>query len=77
MLNTHLKPTAKTQFIKTILRGALRADDKKDDVASPIHTLRLARALVAACAGCWAKQGFAPPLDENQLTTLVEIYWQA
>ena len=76
ILGTHLKPTAKLEFVKTIVTGALRADEKKDSLAPPIHALRLARTLIAACAGCWKEQGFVPPLSVDQLKTLINIYWQ-
>lgn len=75
MLGTHLKPTAKSQFTKIIVHGAIRAYKQKPDLDAPIHVLRLARGLVAACAGCWKEQ-FEPPLDVDQLDALVNIYCQ-
>jgi energy-coupling factor transporter ATP-binding protein EcfA2 len=74
--STYLKPTARLEFVKTTVAGAIRTDEQKDDMAPPTNVLRLARALIAACAGCWEEQGFVPPLNADQLKTLVDIYWQ-
>lgn len=81
-----LTPLARAKFVEIIVTRVTYAKLKKEgitdneeeaDLVSPIHTLRLVRGLIAACAGCWIEQGFVPPLGVDQLKTLAEIYWQA
>lgn len=74
---SHLTPRAQTRLVDAIVTGALRTYDLRDEWDAPVHALRLARALVAACAGCWAAQGYAPPLNTDQLYTLVDLYWKS
>ena len=72
-----LKPAARTGFVKTIVGGATRVySEKENDLDAPIHVLRLARVLVAACAGCWGKYGCELPLNHDQIKALVNIYWK-
>lgn len=73
--DTHLTPAAKSQFVPTIVNGARRAYQNGDGLDAPIHVLRLARGLVAACAGCWKDQGYTSPLDYNQVKELADRYW--
>jgi len=82
--DTHLTTMARAKLVEIIVNEATHPktdgvinNNEKSDLASPIHTLRLARVLLAACAGCWAEQGFVPPLGVDQLKTLARIYWQA
>lgn len=39
----------------------------------PLHTLRLARCVVGACAGCWAEE-FQPPLGRDDIRRLIALY---
>jgi energy-coupling factor transporter ATP-binding protein EcfA2 len=75
--DTHLKPAAQSHFVQIVVEGALRTYDEKDGLDAPIHVLRLARGLVAACAGCWEEQGYVPPLGVDQIGELVDLYWKA
>jgi hypothetical protein len=72
----HLEAPAQSQLVDVIIQGALRAYDLGDDLDAPIHALRLARGLLAACAGCWADSGYAPPLSVAQLHELTDLYWK-
>jgi hypothetical protein len=74
---SHLTRLAQERLIEVVVDGALRAYQCEDEWDAPVHALRLARALVAACAGCWAAQGYAPPLNADQLYTLVDLYWKS
>jgi len=75
--DTHLTPAAKDRFVEAIVEGALRTYGEEDDLDAPIHALRLARGLVAACAGCWEEWGYVQPLSLNQIGELVDLYWKA
>ncbi|HET91012.1 MAG TPA: hypothetical protein ENN99_09795 [Chloroflexi bacterium] len=77
---SHLTPLAQTRLADAIVTGTLRTykrQGEQDEWDAPVHALRLARALVAACAGCWAAQGYVPPLNTDQLYTLVDLYWKS
>jgi hypothetical protein len=66
---------AKHRLIPIILDGALRTSFRGVEVDAPIHALRLARGLVAACAGCWPIR-YPPPLNTTQLQEIVDHYWE-
>jgi hypothetical protein len=71
-----LEPGIKSEFVQAIVNGATRVYQKKEsDLDAPIHVLRLARSLLAACAGCWAEFGYQPPLTAEQIGELVDLYW--
>lgn len=72
----NLKPAARSKFVEIVTKGALRAHSFEKEEGAPTHALRLARGLVAACAGCW-KDHYEPPLNIAQLEDLVECYWKA
>jgi hypothetical protein len=71
-----LAVSAKPRFTETIIESALRTYSVEDIIDAPVHALRLARGLVAACAGCWKEQGYAPPLELDKITELADRYWQ-
>jgi hypothetical protein len=71
----HLERSAKREFIRIIVEGALRAYTHPTEFDAPIHALKLARGLIAACAGCWQEQ-FPPPLNAQQLQEIVNLYWE-
>jgi hypothetical protein len=73
--SSRLKAGARSLLAKTIAEGALRAYEANDSLDAPIHALRLARGLVAACAGCWKEAGYDPPLDHSQIQELIDCYW--
>jgi energy-coupling factor transporter ATP-binding protein EcfA2 len=73
--DAYLTPAAKSQFTTTIVNGARQTYQNGDGLDAPIHLLRLARGLMAACAGCWEPKGYTPPLDYNQIKELANIYW--
>jgi hypothetical protein len=73
--DAYLTPRAKSILIKTIVEGARQTYERHDDIDAPIHALRLARGLIAACAGCWEEDGYIPPIDHVHLQKLVRIYW--
>jgi hypothetical protein len=72
---TCLTLAAKPQFVQAIVEGALRNREQTGSGA-PVHALRLARSLVAACAGCW-EEVYAPPLTMEHVNNLIDLYWQA
>ncbi len=71
---------ARSEFVNAIVCGAARVYQEKKskmtDCDAPIHALRLARGLVAACAGCWKELGVEPPLRYDQIKAIVDIYWE-
>jgi len=71
----YLERPAKHEFIRIIIEGALRAYTQPTEFDAPIHTLNLARGLLAACAGCWSEH-FPPPLNAHQLQKIVDLYWE-
>lgn len=70
-----LKYDDRPKFIQIIVNGALRAYTHPTNFDAPIHALRLARGLIAACAGCWEDR-FPPPLNARQLQEIVDLYWE-
>ncbi len=64
---------AKSQLINLTVKGALQAEKKAGEVAAPIHVLRLARVLFAACAGC-LPQPFSLPLNKNKIREIISLY---
>lgn len=71
----NLKSTeARLKFIPTIIEGAMHAGFGHGNPDAPTHALKLARGLVAACAGCWAER-YSPPLDMQHIQSIVDIYW--
>jgi hypothetical protein len=72
-----LEISARPKFVETIVKSALRTYEIGDDLDAPVHALRLARGLVAACAGCWKEYGYVPPLDIDSIRELAHIYWKA
>ena len=75
---THLESIARERLVDTIIRSAIRAYSLGgSNLDTPIHTLRLAQGLLAACAGCWSEQGYEPPLDHRQIQKLADLYWEA
>jgi energy-coupling factor transporter ATP-binding protein EcfA2 len=78
----YLEPAAQTNFVGTIVGEARKVYTEKekidgDGLDAPIHLLRLARGLLAACAGCWREQGYLPPLNYNGIKELARLYWTA
>jgi hypothetical protein len=74
--DTHLQLAARMRFIETIVKNAREPpDDAEDDLDAPIHVLRLSRVLLAACAGCWEKDGFKLPLGMKDIDELICLYW--
>lgn len=75
----YLEPAAQTKFIRIIVsetRKVYTETRDDDNLDAPIHVLRLARGLVAACAGCWAERGYKLPLSLNQISELTDLYWK-
>jgi hypothetical protein len=68
---------ARSSFLPVVARAALVGYEtyRKESIDAPIHALRIARGLLAGCAGCWQEQGFIPPLSANQLEQLTQLYW--
>lgn len=62
-------------FRRILIDGALRAYKCSTNYDAPIHALKLARGLVAACAGCWEDR-YPPPLNAHQLQEIVDLYWE-
>lgn len=64
-------------IIDIITRGALQSYRKspEDKIDAPVHALRLARGMVAACAGCWGTTEVKPPLNAEQCSKIIEQYW--
>lgn len=74
----YLEPTAQAQFVETIIQTARHPSEHgkdKNDLDAVIHVLRVARAFVAACAGCWEQQGYKPPLNLETIHKLANCYW--
>ena len=71
----YLDLMGRTYFIRTITHKLTLAKEHDTKLDAPIHALRLARAFVAACAGCWDDVGFCPPISYAQLLDLANIYW--
>lgn len=59
-----LRPEARERLESLIIAGAQ---------GIPLHALRLARCVVAACARCWPKE-FVPPLAAYDIKKLVDLY---
>ena len=75
---THLERAAQTRLVEIIVQNAANPPPErqnKTDLDAPIHVLRLARSLVAACAGYWKQAGFKPPLTIRDIEMLTKIYW--
>ncbi len=74
-----LQDGARSSFLPVVARAALVAyeADRKEPIDAPIHALRIARGLLAACGGCWQEQGFNPPLSANQIEKLAHLYWDS
>ncbi len=70
-----LNPADRYHFRRIVIDGALRAYEQTTEFDAPIHALKLARGLLAACAGCWPER-FPPPLDTNRLREIVNLYWE-
>ena len=71
----YLEHSARREFIRIIVEGALRAYTHPTEFDAPIHALKLARGLIAVCAGCWQEQ-FPPPLNAHQLEEIIDLYWE-
>ena len=77
----YLEPAAQTKFVRTIVSEARKVYTEKgignkDGLDAPIHVLRLARGLLAACAGRWKEQD-RPPLNYDEIKELARLYWMA
>lgn len=59
-----LRPEARERLESLIIAGAQ---------GIPLHALRLARCVVAACAGCWPEE-FLPPLTVHDIKGLADLY---
>lgn len=70
-----LQPAVRYHFRDIIVNGALRAYTQPTKFDAPIHALKLARGLIAACAGCW-KERFSLPLNAHQLQEIINLYWE-
>mgnify|MGYP000496678957 CR=1 FL=1 len=66
---------SRLEFIQIVVNGALRAYTQPTKFDAPIHALKLARGLTAACADCWRKR-FPRPLNTQQLREIVNSYWE-
>ncbi len=69
-----LVPAVRYHFRQILIDGALRAYKQPTEFDAPIHALKLARGLLAACAGCWPER-FPPPLNAHQLLEIINLYW--
>ena len=69
----YLRREAKPTFIEQIVEGAQRCQAMESKLAAPIHALRIARGLVAACAGVW--ESHPPPLGRDDIKQLINLYW--
>lgn len=70
-----LVPAVQYHFRQIVIDGALRAYERPTNYDAPIHALKLARGLVAACAGCWEDR-YPPPLNAYQLREIIDLYWE-
>jgi energy-coupling factor transporter ATP-binding protein EcfA2 len=75
--DTHMRPAAKKGLVDTIVQTAAKTYEEGGRLDAPVHALKLARGLVAACAGCWKRQGYEPPLSYGQIRELADFYWRA
>lgn len=65
---------SRLEFMQIVVNGALRAYTHPTKFDAPIHALKLARGLLAVCAGCWKKLQL--PLSAHQLQEIVDLYWE-
>ncbi|MBN2005490.1 MAG: hypothetical protein JXA21_19180 [Anaerolineae bacterium] len=63
------------EFLQIIVNGALRAYTHPTNFDAPVHALKLARGLIAMCAGCWNDQ-ITLPLNAHRLQEIVNQYWE-
>lgn len=79
LMGNALDTEASKHFVNIIIENAHRcAGMAPDYLDAPIHSLKLARGLISACAGCWSSmQGYAPPLDRSKINKLATIYGNA
>ncbi len=79
----YLTSLARKRLVGEIVASARRVYEQKGwgngegTWDAPIHLLKLARGLLAAAAGCWEEQGFPPPINGDQIATLIDLYWAA
>jgi hypothetical protein len=66
---------SRLEFMQIVVNGALRTYTQPTKFDAPIHALKLARGLLAACAGCWQER-FPPPLNAHQLQEIINLYWE-
>jgi hypothetical protein len=66
---------AQEKLIDLIVNGALRVNRDKENLAPPIHALRLARGFLAACSGCW-KEYNNGKLKVSDLEKIIDLYWR-
>lgn len=71
-----IEPATRRNLDTLIAKGAHRvylqhAEDPED---APVHLLRIARGVFAACAGCWPDE-FAPPISTNHVNSIINLYW--
>jgi len=72
-----LEATAQKKLTETVVEAARKTYEQRSDLDAPIHALRLARGILAACAGCWSQYGYKPPLNYRQIRELADLYWKA
>lgn len=75
MPEAKLTRRARKRFVQIVALNAARSSALWDGTGAPVHALRLARALLTACTGCWERWGFSPPLDDEKLWRLCDVYW--
>ncbi len=68
-----LHPVAKLHLIDKIVNGALEIGEKHV-MDAPLHALKLARGLVAACGGVWPQYH---PVTMQAVNTIIELYRQS
>jgi hypothetical protein len=71
----HLTPNAKEKFIDLIVGESLHANPDNEGLDAPIHALRLARGLLAACSGCWERYSDRA-LEVADLEEIIDLYWR-
>lgn len=72
-----LEAIAQRKLTETVVEAARKTYEQGNDLDAPVHALRLARGLLAACAGCWSQYGYTPPLNYRQIRELADLYWKA
>ncbi len=65
----YLHPGVEETLLSRILESCVERR-----VGAPLHTLRLMRAVLAACAGCW-EDIFQTPINAADVEHLMDLYW--